>query len=153
MRGLLPLIGAVSAHRYLKILAESCCRYLRIQEDTGNILDMSTATAGLRVAPEQKNPEDIRVGETLKSLLHRVEQTPQGYYLPRTITHEELAKQVRTRRSPRGVSRGYITQLCNGEKHMTNEVLYAIAHYLGVNPVAIKQPDPEPQLHHLFAAA
>ncbi|WP_224089761.1 helix-turn-helix transcriptional regulator [Arthrobacter sp. StoSoilB13] len=114
---------------------------------------MSTTMEGLRVAPEQKNPEDIRVGETLKSLLHRVEQTPQGYYLPRTITHEELAKQVRTRRSPRGVSRGYITQLCNGEKHMTNEVLYAIAHYLGINPVAIKQPDPEPQLQHLFAAA
>lgn len=151
--GLHPLIGAEVPSRYFVILEEICHWYLWILPGTGKILDMSTATAGLRVAPEQKNPEDIRVGETLKSLLHRVEQTPQGYYLPRTITHDELAKQVRTRRSPRGVSRGYITQLCNGEKHMTNEVLYAIAHYLGINPVAIKQPDPEPQLQHLFAAA
>lgn len=152
MMGLLPLIGAEVWRRYFVILVESACRYLRIQEDTGNILDMSTATTGLRVT-QDKDPEDVRVGETLKSLLHRVEKTPQGYYLPRTITHDELAKQVRTRRAPRGVTRGYITQLCNGEKHMTNEVLYAIAHYLGVNPVAIKQPDPEPQLQHLFAAA
>jgi len=113
---------------------------------------MSTATTGLRVT-QDKDPEDVRVGETLKTFLHRVEQTPAGYLISRPITHDELAKQVRTRRAPRGVTRGYITQLCNGEKHMTNEVLYAIAHYLGINPVAIKQPDPEPQLQHLFAAA
>jgi len=113
---------------------------------------MSTATMGTRVT-QDKDPEDVRVGETLKTFLHRVEQTPAGYLTSRPITHEELAKQVRTRRAPRGVTRSYISQLCSGEKHMTNEVLFQIAHYLGIPPMAIKQPDPEPQMQHLFAAA
>lgn len=119
---------------------------------TGKILDMSTATIGTRVT-QTKNPEDVRVGETLKTFLHRVEQTPDGYLVSRPITHEELAKNVRTRRSPRGVTRSYISQLCIGEMHMSNEVLYQIARYLGVPPMAIKQPDPEPQMQHLFPAA
>ena len=113
---------------------------------------MSTASRSIGVAAETTDPEDVRVGETLKALLFRTEQTPEGFLVRRPITHAELAGQVRTTRSPRGVSRGYITQICNGEKHLTNAVLYQIARYLGVNPIAIKRPDLDPQQQLLIAA-
>ncbi|MFI2563055.1 helix-turn-helix domain-containing protein [Paenarthrobacter nicotinovorans] len=114
---------------------------------------MSEAQWGIREAPKTTDPEDVRVGETLKALLFRTEETEEGFLIRRPITHAELAGQVRTARAPRGVSRGYITQLCNGEKHLTNAVLYQIARYLGVSPIAIKRPDPEMQQQGLPFAA
>lgn len=105
------------------------------------------------MAPETIDLEDVRVGKTLKALLFRTEETPEGFLVRRPVTHDELAKQVRTPRAPRGVSRGYITQICNGEKHLTNTALYQIAAYLGVEPMAIKRPDLDPHQQHLPIAA
>lgn len=114
---------------------------------------MSTALRSNRAAAETTDPEDVRVGETLKALLYRTEETKEGFLVRRPITHAELAAQVRTSRAPRGVSRSYISQIIIGEKHMTNAVLYQIARYLGVPPIAIKRPDPEPQQQSLLIAA
>ena len=114
---------------------------------------MSTATRSIRVAAKTNDPEDVRVGETLKALLFRTEETPEGYLVRRPIKHAELAAQVRTTRAPRGVDRSYISQICSGEKHLTNEVMFQIARYLGVNPIAIKRPDPETQEQRLPFAA
>jgi hypothetical protein len=101
---------------------------------------MNTATLGDRVAHTQYDPEDVRIGETLQALMYRNEETPEGFVIRRKIKHDELAQNIVVR-GKRGVSRSYISQLCTGAKHMNNEMLYAIARYLGVNPVAIKRPD------------
>ena len=103
---------------------------------------MSTETMGSRVAQTQYDPEDVRIGQTLQALMFRSEETPEGYIIRRKIQHAELAQSI-VLRGRKGVSRGYISQLCNGAKHMNNEMLYAIARYLNINPIAIKRPDPE----------
>lgn len=106
---------------------------------------MSTATLGDRVTHTQYDPEDMRIGETLQALMFRTEVSPEGYVIRRKITHDELAKNV-ILPGRRGVTRSYISQLCTGAKHMNNEMLYAIARYLGVNPIAIKRPDIDREL-------
>lgn len=104
---------------------------------------MSTALRGSRVAPTQYDPEDIRVGQTLQALMFRSDETPEGYIIRRRINHGELAAGIKLPGKPNGVNRSYISQLCTGAKHMNNEMLYAIARYLNINPVAIKRPDQE----------
>lgn len=104
---------------------------------------------GNRETHTQYDPEDVRIGQTLQALMFRDEVSPEGYVIRRKITHSELAGSL-VLPGKKGVTRSYISQLCTGAKHMNNEMLYAIARYLGVNPIAIKRPD----LDHptLFAA-
>lgn len=102
---------------------------------------MTTATNGNRVPDNQYDPEDVRVGRTLKALMFRTEETKEGYIIRRPIKHDELAQNIQLPGRTRGVSRSYISQICIGAKHMNNEMLYAIAEYLRVDPVAIKRPD------------
>jgi len=116
---------------------------------------MSTATSSIReAATEDFDPEDVRAGVTLREYMERnVELSPEGYLVRRPITQEELAKNVRTFKSPRGVSRQYITHICSGRRHMSDEVLYAIAKYLNINPLAIKRPDMDAHQQRLPIAA
>jgi transcriptional regulator with XRE-family HTH domain len=107
---------------------------------------MSTATLGDRVAQTQYDPEDVRIGETLQALMFRTEVNEMGFVIRRKIKHEELAQSIKLPGKPNGVSRSYVSQLCTGAKHMNNEMLYAIARYLGVNPIAIKRPDMDREL-------
>lgn len=111
---------------------------------------MSTVMNGNRVTDKQYDPEDVRIGETLQALMYRNEETPEGFIIRRKIKHDELAQSVRLPGKPHGVTRSYISQLCSGAKHMNNDMLYAIARYLGVNPIAIKRPDRTDDM--LFAA-
>ena len=106
---------------------------------------MNTATSGERVAHTQYDPEDVRIGETLQALMYRNEETPEGFIIRRKIKHDELAQNV-VIKGRRGVSRSYISQLSSGARHMNNDMLYAIARYLGINPVAIKRPDMDREL-------
>jgi hypothetical protein len=103
---------------------------------------MSTATMGTRTAHHNPDPEDVRVGQTLQALMFRTEISPEGYVIRRKITHDELAQNI-VLPGKRGVTRSYISQICKGIKHLNNEMLYAVARYLNVNPIAIKQPDLE----------
>ena len=103
---------------------------------------MSTVTMGTRAAHTDYDPEDVRIGETLQALMYREEVIPEGFVIRRKITHGELAAAIIIR-NKRGVNRSYISQICTGAKHMNNDMLYAIARYLGVNPIAIKRPDME----------
>lgn len=115
---------------------------------------MSTAVQGIREAQNEIDPEDARVGETLREYMERnVEMSPAGFLVRRPITQDELAKNVRTFKAPRGVSRQYITHLCSGRRHMSDEVLYAIAQYLGIDPVALKRPDADVHQQRLPIAA
>lgn len=104
---------------------------------------MSTATMGNRATHPQYDPEDIRIGQTLQALMFRSEESPEGFIIRRKINHSELAASIKLPGKPNGVNRSYISQICTGAKHMNNEMLYAIARYLNINPVAIKRPDPE----------
>jgi hypothetical protein len=106
---------------------------------------MNTSTSGERVAHTQYDPEDVRIGETLQALMYRNEETPEGFIIRRKIKHDELAQNIVVK-GRRGVSRSYISQLCTGAKHMNNDMLYAIARYLNINPVAIKRPDLDREL-------
>lgn len=108
---------------------------------------MSTVTMGSRAAHKNYDPEDIRVGQTLQALMYREEETPEGFLIRRRITHGELAMNL-VLPNKRGVHASYISQICIGAKHMNNDMLYAIARYLGVNPIAIKRPDTD----HVAAA-
>ena len=103
---------------------------------------MSTATMGTRTAHHNPDPEDVRIGQTLQALMFRTEISPEGYVIRRKITHEELAQNI-VLPNKRCVTRSYISQICAGRKHLNNEMLYAVARYLNVNPIAIKQPDLE----------
>jgi len=109
---------------------------------------MSKVQLSTRETRTDYDPEDVRVGKTLKALMYREEVTEEGYLIRCKVTHDDLAKGVRIHGKPNGVHRTYISQLCQGAKHMNNEMLYAIARYLNVHPVAIKHPDQE----HAFAA-
>ena len=100
---------------------------------------------GNRVAQNQYDPEDVRVGHTLLALMYRDEITEEGFLNRRRITHTEMARDLVVR-GKRSVNRSYISQLCSGAKHMNNDLLYAIARYLGVNPMAIKRPDMDREL-------
>ena len=104
---------------------------------------MSTATSSIREAAlEEFDPEDVRAGATLREYMERnVELSPEGFLIRRPITCQELAQNVRTFKAPRGVSRQYINHVCTGRRHISDEVLYAIAKYLNINPLAIKRPD------------
>lgn len=93
------------------------------------------------------DPEDVRVGKTLRALMYRKEVTEEGFIVHRKITHAVMADEL-VLNGKQGVHRTYISQLCQGAKHMNNDMLYAIARYLGVDPIAIKYPDME----HAFAA-
>ena len=104
---------------------------------------MNTVQLGIRETHTQYDPEDVRVGQTLQALMFRTEETKEGYLISRRIRHDELAKGIQLPSKPNGVHRTYISQLCQGAKHMNNEMLYAIARYLNVHPVAIKRPDQE----------
>jgi plasmid maintenance system antidote protein VapI len=77
--------------------------------------------------------------------MYREEITEEGFLIRRKVTHEEMAKAL-VLPGRRGVHRTYISQLCQGAKHMNNDMLYAIARYLGVNPIAIKYPDMDREL-------
>jgi len=88
------------------------------------------------------DPEDVRVGKTLKALMYREEVTKEGFLIRCKITHDDMAKNI-VLPGRRGVHRTYISQLCQGAKHMNNDMLYAIARYLNVDPIAIKYPDQE----------
>lgn len=103
-------------------------------------MSMNTATNGDRDAKTQYDPEDVRVGETLQALMYRNEETPEGFVIRRRIKHDELAQNI-VLPGKRGVHRSYVSQICTGAKHLNNDMLYAIARYLGVNPIAIKRPD------------
>jgi plasmid maintenance system antidote protein VapI len=102
---------------------------------------MSTATLGSRVAHTQYDPEDVRVGETLKALMFRDEITAEGYIIRRPIKHAELAAGIVVPGRTKPYDRSYISQILTGAKHLNNDMLFAIARYLGVNPIAIKRPD------------
>jgi len=104
---------------------------------------MHTVEVGGRVTQTQYDPEDVRVGETLQALMYRNEETPEGFIIRRRIKHDELAQAIKLPGKPNGVHRSYISQICTGAKHLNNDMLYAIARYLGINPVAIKRPDRE----------
>lgn len=106
---------------------------------------MNAAINGNRVADKQYDPEDVRIGETLQALMYRNEETPEGFVIRRKIKHDELAQNV-VLPGKRGVHRSYISQICSGAKHLNNDMLYAIARYLGVNPIAIKRPDMDREL-------
>lgn len=108
---------------------------------------MSKVQLGIRETHTQYDPEDVRIGLTLQALMYREEITEEGFLIRRKVTHNEMA-QALVLPGKRGVHRTYISQLCQGAKHMNNDLLYAIARYLNVHPVAIKQPDQE----HAFAA-
>jgi len=97
------------------------------------------------VAQKQYDPEDVRIGETLQALMYREELTEEGFLIRRRVTHTDMAKDLVVR-GKRGVDRSYVSQLCSGAKHMNNDLLYAIARYLGVNPMAIKRPDMDREL-------
>ena len=101
---------------------------------------------GSRAAHTEYDPEDVRVGQTLQALMFRSEESPEGYIIRRKINHSELAAGIRLPGKPNGVNRSYISQLCTGAKHMNNEMLFAIARYLKVNPIAIKRPDMDREL-------
>jgi hypothetical protein len=103
---------------------------------------MSTVSMGTRETHTEYDPEDVRVGQTLKALMFREEVTEEGFLIRCKVTHEEMAKNL-VLHGKRGVHRTYISQLCQGAKHMNNDMLYAIARYLNVHPVAIKLPDQE----------
>jgi len=107
---------------------------------------MSTATMGSRAAQNQYDPEDVRVGETLKALMYRNEETPEGFLIRRPIKHAELAAGIVVPGRTKPYDRSYISQILTGAKHLNNDMLYAIARYLGVNPVAIKRPDMDREL-------
>jgi hypothetical protein len=96
-----------------------------------------------RETPTQYAPEDVRVGHTLQALMYRNEETPEGYIIRRPIKHAELAAAIVLPGKTAGVHRSYISQILIGAKHLNNDMLYAIARYLGVNPIAIKRPDME----------
>ena len=100
---------------------------------------------GSRAAQTSTDPEDVRIGQTLQALMFREELTLEGFLVRRKITHEELAQNV-ILPGKRGVTRSYISQICAGYKHLNNDMLYAIARYLGVNPIAIKLPDSDREL-------
>jgi transcriptional regulator with XRE-family HTH domain len=106
---------------------------------------MSTQTMGSRVTQTSTNPEDVRIGQTLLALMFREELTVEGYLIRRKITHDELANGI-VLPNKRCVTRSYISQICAGRKHLNNDMLYAIARYLGVNPIAIKLPDTDREL-------
>lgn len=106
---------------------------------------MNAAINGNRVADKQYDPEDVRIGETLQALMYRNEETPEGFVIRRKIKHDELAQNV-VLPGKRGVHRSYISQICSGAKHLNNDMLYAVARYLGVNPIAIKRPDMDREL-------
>ena len=97
---------------------------------------------GTRETQNQYDPEDVRIGLTLQALMFREEINEEGFLIRRKVTHEEMAKNL-VLPGKRGVHRTYVSQLCQGAKHMNNDMLYAIARYLGVNPIAIKRPDQE----------
>jgi plasmid maintenance system antidote protein VapI len=101
---------------------------------------------GSREAQTKYDPEDVRVGQTLQAFMFRDEITPEGYITRRKVTHDELAKAIFLPGRKVHVARSYISQLCTGAKHMNNEMLFAIARYLGVNPIAIKRPDMDREL-------
>lgn len=107
---------------------------------------MSTAREGTGKPLNQYDPEDVRIGQTLQALMYREEETPEGFIVRRKINHAELAGAIRLPGRPKGVNRSYISQLCIGAKHMNNDMLFAIARYLGVNPIAIKRPDMDREL-------
>ncbi|MFE4229175.1 helix-turn-helix domain-containing protein [Arthrobacter sp. NPDC056886] len=103
---------------------------------------MSKVQMSTRETHTAYDPEDVRIGLTLQALMHREEINEEGFLVLRKITHSDMAKNI-VLNGKRGVHRTYISQLCNGAKHMNNDMLYAIARYLGVNPKAIKRPDME----------
>ena len=101
---------------------------------------MSKVQLGTRETHTDYDPEDVRIGLTLQALMYREEITEEGFLIRRKVTHNEMA-QALVLNGKRGVHRTYVSQLCQGAKHLNNDMLYAIARYLGVNPKAIKQPD------------
>jgi len=103
---------------------------------------MSKVQLGIRETSTQYDPEDVRIGLTLQALMYREEITEEGFLIRRKVTHNEMA-QALVVNGKRGVHRTYVSQLCQGAKHLNNDMLYAIARYLNVNPKAIKQPDQE----------
>lgn len=103
---------------------------------------MSKVQLSSRDTHPQYDPEDIRIGLTLQALMYREETTEEGYLIRRKITHSDMAKNI-VLNGKQGVHRTYISQLCQGAKHLNNDMLYAIARYLNVHPVAIKRPDQE----------
>jgi len=111
---------------------------------------MSTATQGIETLNPNYNAEDQRVGRTLTSLMFTEEMTQEGFINRRRITHGELAKAIQLPGRKLGVDRTYVAQLCSGAKHMSNDMLFAIARVLGVSPIAIKIPD---GYNHTQAAA
>ena len=102
---------------------------------------MSTVIEGSRESRTQYDPEDIRVGKTLTALMFTDELTPEGFINRRRITHGELAKAIKLPGRPQGVNRSYIAQLCIGARKMNNDMLFAIARSLRVDPIAIKIPE------------
>ena len=106
---------------------------------------MSKVQLGIRETSTQYDPEDVRIGLTLQALMYREEITEEGFLIRRKVTHNEMAKDI-VLNGKRGVHRTYISQLCQGAKHLNNDMLYAVARYLGVNPIAIKLPDTDREL-------
>lgn len=106
---------------------------------------MSKVQLGIREAHTEYDPEDVRVGLTLQALMYREEITAEGFLIRRKVTHNEMAQNI-VLNGKRGVHRTYISQICQGAKHLNNDMLYAIARYLGVNPIAIKRPDMDREL-------
>ena len=98
---------------------------------------------GSRVAHTDYDPEDVRIGQTLQALMFRDEETPEGFIIRRKVSHAELAAAIRLPGKPNGINRSYVSQFCTGAKHINNDILYHIARYLNINPVAIKRPDRE----------
>ena len=70
-----------------------------------------------------KDPERIRVGETLRTLRERY-----GY------TQEQFGTAL-------GISRSYICLIESGTKPLPDRLLARAADLLGIKPLAIKHPD------------
>lgn len=72
---------------------------------------------------DPRNPEDVRIGETLSYFRDRF-----GY------TQDQLATET-------GVSRSHIANIEAGRKHLSDRHLALIAKALELRPLAIKRPD------------
>jgi hypothetical protein len=102
---------------------------------------MSTQTRAAAHTNTAYNNEDVRVGKTLQALMQREEITPEGWVVLRKISHGELATGIVLPGKPNGINRSYISQIVIGAKHLNDDLLYAIARYLRLDPMVIKVPD------------
>ena len=89
--------------------------------EPASVLPMRTTGTG--AAP--RDPEQVRVGETLHTIRERY-----GF------TQEKLATET-------GISRSHLANIEAGRKPLSNRHLAIIADLLEIKPLAIKRPEPD----------